>query len=324
MNSKNPIKLDSLKRLKPSKLLDLANSVQRSKNLGSISEISGKQLIDEVGNVDLLTYSFPCQDLSMGASFIGGGAGMKKGSGTRSGLLWEIERIVDELDIISKKPTILLMENVKNMLSKSFRDDYHQWVDKLDKIGYETRTFVLDSSNFGIPQKRERVFAVSVLKTNKTMIKKLREMNPENVKIKLPKVQSFLRENYNDENIKMEAIDSMVNRTPSRKFIYDKARKLNTDKKITVTKTLTTKQDRNPNSGVIALNDTVIGDDNRPAGKANFRFLTPREQMLLMGFSDDDFINTKKSDITKRQYWVLAGNSIVVNVVEWIFKELLC
>jgi len=78
---------------------------KRTKNLGSITEIHSSDIPDH----DLLTYSFPCQDLSTG----GKTRGMKKGSGTRSGLLWEIERILKDLNKENRLPKYLLMENVK-------------------------------------------------------------------------------------------------------------------------------------------------------------------------------------------------------------------
>lgn len=320
LDSKTPMK-SGFSSWSDEKIFALYNAMKNSNNLGSILNITGKKIIDKIGEIDVLTYSFPCQDLSMGASFIGGGAGMAKGSGTRSGLLWEIERIIGELKSLKKLPKVLLLENVKNMLSNNFKKDYDTWIDKLNKTGYHTETFILDSSEFGVPQKRQRVFAISVLKTEKDWIKKLQCINFK--KKKLPSIKSFLREDYSDNVLMEEAIDSMVNRTPSRKFIYEKSRKLNIENH-KYTKTLTTKQDRNPNSGVISLKNTIIGDANRNGQLANFRFLTPREQFLLMGFTDKDFERTKNEGITKRTYWVLAGNSIVVNVVQEIFKEILC
>src|SRR5699024_9658861 len=77
---------------------------------------------------------------------------------TRSGLLWECERIIKH-----KKPKYLLMENVKHLVSKKFKADFDEWVDELKEIGYTTYWAVLNSKHFGIPQNRERVFAVSIL-----------------------------------------------------------------------------------------------------------------------------------------------------------------
>ena len=316
LDSKEPMK-NKLDSLSDEKLLNLYKGVKNSKNLGSVLGITAEQLCEEAGDIDLLTYSFPCQDLSMGASFIGGGAGMKKGSGTRSGLLWEIERIMTDLHKMNKLPEVLLLENVKNMIGKNFISDYQIWLKRLEYFGYETKTIILDSSKHGLPQKRERVFGVSILKTS-PRVERLKLLD-KNYSVKMKSIKSVLKEDYSISKYENEAKESMVNRTPSRGYIYEKSRKLGKDK-FKFTKTLTTKQDRNPNSGVVDLSGTSIGDKNRIEDKANFRFLTPREQFLLMGFTEKDFENTLDTGITKRTYWTLAGNSIVVNVVEYIFK----
>lgn len=105
----------------------------------------------------LLTYSFPCTDLSVA----GKQAGMSKGSGTRSGLLWEVERLLDECD--GNLPQILLMENVPQVLSNANMPDFAEWVAKLDSLGYHSEWQVLNATEFGVPQNRKRCFMVSVL-----------------------------------------------------------------------------------------------------------------------------------------------------------------
>lgn len=100
----------------------------------------------------IMTYSFPCQDLSIA----GKQSGMAKGSGTRSGLLWEVERLLREC---KELPQVLLMENVPQVLNC----DFGGWVDFLDSLGYKNYYKKLNAKNFGIPQNRERCFMVSVL-----------------------------------------------------------------------------------------------------------------------------------------------------------------
>lgn len=108
----------------------------------------------------ILTYSFPCQDIS-GA---GRGAGLDKGSGTRSGLLWEVERILDECE---EKPQVLLMENVPMLFSKKHIKNFQLWRSKLESIGYVNFAETLNSKEIGypepIPQNRNRAFMVSIL-----------------------------------------------------------------------------------------------------------------------------------------------------------------
>ena len=119
-------------------------------NLGDISLIDPNDVPDH----DLFTYSFPCQDISVA----GKGKGFEKGSGTRSGLLWECEKVIR-----AKKPKYLLMENVKNLVSKKFKPGFEEWLQSLEELGYTNYWQVLNAKDFGIPQNRERVFVVSIL-----------------------------------------------------------------------------------------------------------------------------------------------------------------
>lgn len=105
----------------------------------------------------ILTYSFPCQDLSIA----GKRKGMAKDSGTRSGLLWEVERILDECG--GELPQVLLMENVPQVIGKNNIDDFQQWVIKLEHLGYQNYCELLNAKDYGIPQNRERCFMVSLL-----------------------------------------------------------------------------------------------------------------------------------------------------------------
>ena len=104
----------------------------------------------------LLTYSFPCQDLSNA----GKQAGMTKGSGTRSGLLWEVERILYECEHL---PQILLMENVPQVHGKRNMEDFQQWIKSLQDLGYKSVWADLNAKDYGIPQNRNRTFMVSFL-----------------------------------------------------------------------------------------------------------------------------------------------------------------
>lgn len=87
-------------------------------------------------------------------------AGFSKGSGTRSGLLWEVERILDECEEL---PQVLLLENVPLLLSKKNLPDFYQWQSKLESLGYTNYTKILNSKDYGIPQNRARVFMISLL-----------------------------------------------------------------------------------------------------------------------------------------------------------------
>lgn len=104
----------------------------------------------------LMFYSFPCQDLSNA----GLGRGMSRGSGTRSGLLWEVERILRECDEL---PPILCMENVPEVVGEKNMPDFASWCKALTEMGYTNKWQILNAKDYGVPQNRERCFMVSWL-----------------------------------------------------------------------------------------------------------------------------------------------------------------
>ncbi len=88
---------------------------------------------------------------------------MAKGSNTRSSLLWQIERILTELQETDSLPQILMMENVSAIHSEENRPHFHKWLTFLENLGYSNYVQDLNAWDFGIPQHRERTFAVSIL-----------------------------------------------------------------------------------------------------------------------------------------------------------------
>ena len=104
----------------------------------------------------IMTYSFPCTDLSKA----GKQQGMSRESGTRSGLLWEVERLLKEA---KELPQILLMENVPDVLSEKNRADFFEWYRFLEDLGYTNKYAILNAKDFGIPQNRNRCFMLSWL-----------------------------------------------------------------------------------------------------------------------------------------------------------------
>ena len=122
-------------------------------NLGDI------RLIEHLPECDLITYSFPCQDLSVA----GNKTGMVEGSGTRSSLLWEVGRLLADMNERGVLPEILLMENVDAILNKNNIDQFRKWIMTLNKMGYTSSYAVLNAKDYGIPQNRKRCFMVSSL-----------------------------------------------------------------------------------------------------------------------------------------------------------------
>lgn len=122
-----------------------------TENLGDISKVNPENLYE--GQWDLITYSFPCTDVSVA----GKQEGLAQGSGTRSSLLWECEKIIRKV-----KPKYLLMENVKNLVGKKFIAYFESWLKVLEDMGYTNYWKVLNAKDYGVPQNRERVFCVSI------------------------------------------------------------------------------------------------------------------------------------------------------------------
>lgn len=132
--------------------IDAYNQIHgQTKNYGDICGIDEAELPE----YDLVTYSSPCQDFSLAGKQRGG----EKGSGTRSSLLWECERIIRAV-----KPKYLLMENVKNLVGKKFMPCFKAWLRTLEELGYNNYWKVLNAKDYGVPQNRERVFVVSIRK----------------------------------------------------------------------------------------------------------------------------------------------------------------
>lgn len=119
------------------------------RNYGDISKIDWNTVPD----FDLFTFSSPCQDFSQAGLQRGG----EEGSGTRSSLLWECEKA-----IIAKRPKYMFMENVKALITKKFYPTFRRWCERVESYGYKVYWQVLNAKDYGIPQNRERVFAVFI------------------------------------------------------------------------------------------------------------------------------------------------------------------
>ena len=278
-------------------------------NYGDISKINPKNL----PNIDLFTYSFPCQDLSVA----GRQEGIVRGK-TRSGLLYECEKIIE-----AKKPKYLLLENVKNLIGKRHKQDFDNWLKYLENLGYTNYYKVLNAKDFGIPQNRERVFCISILgkhtpytfpnfipltKNIKDILEYkvdnkyyLSDEKVKNMKIKIP--------------IRLNEIKKVGNINPSGNGMNGDVFDANG-----ISPALT-------RCGIVKISLPYVytNKDNKlltEQVKHKVRRLTPRECFRLMGVNDKDVDKVKKANISNSQQYKQAGNSIVVPVLESIFKEL--
>lgn len=162
-NYNEPMTYDQIKRLSELAKRKIYNNIVATNNYVNIQQLKGENL--EITDTDqytyLMTYSFPCQDLSLA----GDGKGMAKGDGTRSGMLWEVERILDELNSGGQQclPQILLMENVPQIHSEDNKPHFYAWCNKLESLGYKNYWQDLNAKDYGVPQNRDRCFMVSAL-----------------------------------------------------------------------------------------------------------------------------------------------------------------
>lgn len=134
INYNEPAKLEQIKRMQEDKLRNLYNAIISTNNLVNVQETHGKDLeiIEKDKYCYMLSYSFPCQDLSLA----GLGKGMSRDAGTRSGMLWEVERILDECSELETLPDVLLMENVPQVIGANAINDFQEWRAKLETLGY--------------------------------------------------------------------------------------------------------------------------------------------------------------------------------------------
>lgn len=285
----------NLARLSEDKLRDLYIANKKSNNYGSICDIRPQDLPD----LDLLVYSFPCQDLSTG----GLGKGMKKGSGTRSGLLWEIERILIGLAEENRLPEYLLLENVRTIKADSNIDDLNQWLSFLESMGYQNdECMLLNALDFGVPQDRERAFIVSHRGEKLNIQTKIRKQE------RRYEFSKFFRDDYSNPTLKAEADIAQLYRTPSREQMWRiNGRELNKD---TTVRTITCNMDRTHCAALFPYTGAKGESYRRP---------TIREAFLLMGFTEAEFEKTLSLAFSYRKMNKLIGNSIVVNVLEELF-----
>lgn len=149
-----PYDWNKLARRKSKDIEKIWLAMHLSNNLGDISQIK------ELPYADLWTVSFCCQDISVA----GHQAGLTEGSGTRSSLLWQQIRLLKNAIEQGKSPKYLMFENVKNLVSKKFMPEFDKLISCLNELGFNTYWEVINAKNCGVPQNRERVFAICIRK----------------------------------------------------------------------------------------------------------------------------------------------------------------
>lgn len=255
----------------------------------------------------IMTYSFPCQDLSNA----GKQAGMAKGSGTRSGLLWEVERLLDEC---KELPQVLILENVPQIISQANIEHFAKWVEKLEKLGYKNKWQVLNAKDFGIPQNRERCFMVSILCDYYYDF-------PNKIPLTL-RLKDMLEKEVDE---KYYLSDSMLDYIVSKDDKY----KVNENSLVinrNIACTINTRVGNTRADASDFICEDLPEDFNLKLIKPilfRIRKLTPKECWRLMGFSDSDVDKAIGIGMSNAQLYRQAGNSIVVNVLMAIFNQMI-
>lgn len=165
-DGKTPLSRKEIERKNEQWHREVYNDFIATNNLGSIMNFHGEDLkiVDKDKYAYLLFYSFPCQDLSIA----GKQKGMSKDDNTRSGLLWEVERLLYECKEINALPDVCILENVTQVHGKKFIDDFNSWCKSLEDLGYTNFWADLNAKDFGVPQSRNRTFMISILSQNVT------------------------------------------------------------------------------------------------------------------------------------------------------------
>lgn len=330
-----------------SKSYSVIHNVPESKNLGDITKIDEQALPKDI---DLVTYGFPCQDISI--------AGKQKGlfnedgTQTRTGLFFEALRIIE-----ATQPRVAIAENVKNLTSKKFNAQFQVVLESLEQAGYNNYWQVLNAKDYGIPQNRERVFIVSIRKDIDTGPFQFPQCFPLELRLKDMLEVEVSKSYFLDKPFELVETSSnvigMVNMKGNEciRRIYDIEKEAPTltsmegghrQPKILVPKLLGGVGEKNFGKQFRQGNRIYDADEiamclgAAPLGNAGgysylymtdkekrvVRKLTPKECFRLMGFDDSDFEKAESVN-SNTQLYKQAGNSIVVDVLEHLFAELM-
>lgn len=356
-------------------------------NLGDISKI------EKLPKADMWTYSFPCTDISLSGRM----KGLEKGSGTHSSLLWEVQRLLEVSKANDELPKYLLLENVKNLISKKFKPYFDEWCRYLESLGYKNFYKVLNGKNYNVPQNRERIFLLSIRNCDEDYV------FPNDMPL-TTKLGDLLESNVADKYFLSEKLITCFSSMKNRNGLIRGLRFRPRGKKDEYAWTITTapgsratdtfiiepipaairgranedgtyrqqlelKKDGNTNTITTVQKDNVVivpqntkqgyaiahvgdgiytnrADSKRgvvqresiptlktsnkdiavvvddPTDLISIRRLTPRECWRLMGWTDDDIDKAFKANVSETQLYKMAGNSIIVNCLEAIFKNI--
>lgn len=315
------------------------------RNYGDISKIEWNSVPD----FDLFTYSSPCQDFSIAGLQQGG----EKGSGTRSSLLWECERAIS-----TKRPKYCIMENVAALVSSKFIKLFNCWQLTLECLGYYNYAKVLNAKDYGVPQNRERIFLISILDGGRytfpkpqKLTKRIKDLLENNVDERFYLTNNAIMRLTNPNKERNQSCGFFVgdvsltitagyNKIRGQEQYVSNISLENTDKDGSayvpkITKCLCVGKLDGDNYNEAArrvystdgVSPTLLANNNNRVAKIqlpNFRVrkLTPRECFRLMGVGETEIDTLLNSGLSNSRLYVLAGNSIVVDVLVALFDRM--
>ena len=288
------------------------HDISEDKNLGDIIGAKGSY-------ADLLTYGFPCTDISLAGKC----KGIIKGE-TKSGLLFEALRIIKE-----SRPKVAIAENVKNLVSKMFIQDFNNLIEELDRLGYNSYWKVMNGINYSSAHSRERIFIVSIRKDIDNVKFKFKEGTNSLVTLKTITEKVVGEKYYCKDN---KYIKEFINNTERKITDFKEPSKYGLIKVGDINKPGLRDMNKRVFSELGASPTLVTGSDSIPKiVQCRVRKLTPLECWRLVGFNDDDYWKVRKElektyyygkDMTDTQMYKMAGNSIVIRVAESIIESL--
>ena len=388
-NYNEPMTQQQINRLNEKQVRTIYNNIKATHNLVNIQQVKGKDLCikDTDKFTYLLTYSFPCQDLSLSGKRLG-----MSDTSTRSGMLWEVERILQECKDLGTLPQVLLMENVPQVKSNDPLA-WEKWLSRLEELGYKNYHQDLIATDYGIPQTRNRCFMISILGDYNYVFPKpiplklkLKDMLEDNVDEKyylsdkqIKDIQSWnayekplenmekvdksnisptlttrsgayaagmiliknatqkgyleAYEGYgidltqpNSETrrgrVQKNAIQTLTTQNNLGVCVNDKPRVLGGIGEKDSNNNTQWKQQNRVYDNNVGIAITTCFNPNYIDNNLRIRKLTPRECFRLMGVKDEDFDKVAKNQSDSSLYH-LAGDSIVVDVIQEILKELI-
>ncbi len=319
-NYNEPLTLQQLNKKPIEWIKNAYNNCIATNNLINIMDVHAEDLgiTEQDKYTYIVCYSFPCQDLSMA----GKRAGMSVDGGTRSGLLWEVERILGECKEKGCLPQCLLLENVPQVMDYKNVKDWRKWVARLEELGYSNFADVLNAKDFGLPQNRKRCFMVSILgEWNYKMPKKMHLDY---------RLKDMLEKNVDEKYYLSEKMIEYVSATTEKELFTKDGnikRYLDSDivDKFEEGQMATTTYPNGYGHGTRVHNESIaLNTIDRPVVKNNLRIrkLTPCECLKLMGFSRDNYQSLKDINMGDGAIYHMAGDSICTTVLCGIFSNL--